>query len=117
MEGVAVAGSEVGGAIPTRNPMVTMAAATKTRNVGVECVWKEEIKIVRGRTRPLAIWKAISNSHKSRGAAYLEERRFDAPQAEGIEDETNNINGHHGKEFFGGIHVKFRYFHLRGDGC
>jgi hypothetical protein len=43
------------GATPMKNPTVTIAAADITFNGGVKRVWSEETKIVRGRTRPLAI--------------------------------------------------------------
>ena len=54
-----MAGTDVNGATPTRNPIVTTPAAAKVRKVGVERVCTEETRIVRGRTRPLAIWKVV----------------------------------------------------------
>jgi hypothetical protein len=55
IEGFAVSGREEDGAIPRRNPTVTIAAAEMTRNEGLEWVCIEETAIVSGKTRPLAI--------------------------------------------------------------
>jgi len=45
------------------------------------------------------------------GNVYLEERSFDSSEAESVEYQANNINGHHGKELLCGIQLEFRYLH------
>ena len=54
-EGAAVAGRDEVGVTPSKKPRVTIAAAVRTFAVGADFVARDETKIVRGRTIPLAI--------------------------------------------------------------
>lgn len=54
-DGFAAEGRELEGATPRKKPIVTMAAEAMTLFVGVDFDWRDDTKMVNGRSRPLAI--------------------------------------------------------------
>jgi hypothetical protein len=57
LEGAAFAGTVADGATPTKKPAATTIAAITTRVEGLERVCTEDTRMVRGRTRPRAIYE------------------------------------------------------------